>query len=99
MVITLSYRTLPAAQGLLVVLVWGGHAHCTWVCRKPERTMYLAFGHDEEVGGDLGAGSMAALLKSRGVSLDMVVDEGGPPRRDAAAPPRPRNPPCLQRPQ
>lgn len=40
--------------------------------------MYLAFGHDEEVGGDLGAGAMARLLASRGVSLDFVVDEGGP---------------------
>lgn len=40
--------------------------------------MYLAFGHDEEVGGDLGAGVMAALLKSRGVTLDMILDEGGP---------------------
>lgn len=40
--------------------------------------MYLAFGHDEEVGGELGAGAMAALLKSRGVTLDMVLDEGGP---------------------
>ena len=40
--------------------------------------MYLAFGHDEEVGGDLGAGAMAALLKSRSVTLDMILDEGGP---------------------
>ncbi|KAL3142393.1 hypothetical protein ABBQ38_002728 [Trebouxia sp. C0009 RCD-2024] len=45
---------------------------------KPERTLYLAFGHDEEVGGDLGAGAMASLLASRGVTLDFVVDEGGP---------------------
>ena len=48
-------------------------------CRtEPERTLYLAFGHDEEVGGDLGAGAMAALLASRGVTLDFIVDEGGP---------------------
>ena len=40
--------------------------------------MYLAFGHDEEVGGDLGAGAIARLLASRGVTLDFVVDEGGP---------------------
>ena len=40
--------------------------------------MYLAFGHDEEVGGELGAGSIASLLKSRGLTLDMVIDEGGP---------------------
>ena len=48
-------------------------------CRtQPERTLYLAFGHDEEVGGDMGAGAMASLLASRGVTLDFVVDEGGP---------------------
>lgn len=48
-------------------------------CRThPERTLYLAFGHDEEVGGDLGAGAIASLLASRGVTLDFVVDEGGP---------------------
>jgi carboxypeptidase PM20D1 len=41
----------------------------------PKRTVYLAFGHDEEVGGS-GARAMAALLKSRGVSLDLVLDEG-----------------------
>lgn len=45
---------------------------------QPERTLYLAFGHDEEVGGDRGAGAMASLLASRGVTLDFVVDEGGP---------------------
>lgn len=44
---------------------------------QPERTVYLAFGHDEEVGGLTGAKSIAALLKSRGVSLEYVLDEGG----------------------
>jgi len=43
----------------------------------PERTMYLAFGHDEEVGGAEGAARVAALLESRGVKLDYVIDEGG----------------------
>lgn len=31
----------------------------------PARTAVLAFGHDEEVGGQLGAGSMAKVLKER----------------------------------
>lgn len=44
---------------------------------EPERTVYLAFGHDEEVGGLTGAKIIAALLKSRGVSLEYVLDEGG----------------------
>ncbi|KAK9864322.1 hypothetical protein WJX84_003446, partial [Apatococcus fuscideae] len=44
---------------------------------KPERTLLFGFGHDEEVGGEKGAGSIARLLASRGVQLDMVNDEGG----------------------
>jgi carboxypeptidase PM20D1 len=43
---------------------------------RPRRTVYLGFGHDEEVGGE-GAMAIAALLKQRGVALDAVVDEGG----------------------
>jgi len=43
----------------------------------PARTVYLAYGHDEEVGGTGGAREIAALLKSRGVGLEMVLDEGG----------------------
>ncbi len=42
----------------------------------PRRTIYLAFGHDEEVGGQSGAASVAALLYSRGIKLDYVLDEG-----------------------
>ena len=44
---------------------------------RPERTFYLAYGHDEEVGGEQGAAQIAALLKARGIELEMVVDEGG----------------------
>lgn len=43
---------------------------------RPERTIYFAFGHDEEVGGK-GAKAMASLLKSRNVTADLVLDEGG----------------------
>lgn len=43
---------------------------------KPSRTLYLAYGADEEVGGLRGAARIAALLKSRGVRLDFVLDEG-----------------------
>lgn len=43
---------------------------------QPERTIYFAFGHDEEMGGK-GAQAMAALLKARGVQADLVLDEGG----------------------
>jgi carboxypeptidase PM20D1 len=44
---------------------------------RPKRTLYLAYGHDEEVGGTAGARAIAALLSSRGVALEMVIDEGG----------------------
>ena len=43
---------------------------------KPQRTLYLAFGHDEEIGGNDGAKEIAALLKKRGVELEYVLDEG-----------------------
>jgi len=42
----------------------------------PKRTVYLAFGHDEEIGGQQGAVQIAALLASRGVRLEYVLDEG-----------------------
>jgi carboxypeptidase PM20D1 len=42
----------------------------------PERTLLLAFGHDEETGGD-GAIAMAGLLANRGIPIESVLDEGG----------------------
>lgn len=42
----------------------------------PERTVYLAFGHDEESGGRQGAAKIAELLHQRGVVLEFVLDEG-----------------------
>jgi carboxypeptidase PM20D1 len=44
---------------------------------QPERTIYLGFGHDEEIGGIHGATEIAALLESRGVQLGCLLDEGG----------------------
>jgi carboxypeptidase PM20D1 len=44
---------------------------------RPKRSIYLAFGHDEEVGGEAGAAAIAELLKSRGVRPFLVLDEGG----------------------
>jgi carboxypeptidase PM20D1 len=43
---------------------------------QPERTIYLAFGHDEEVGGDFGAVAMVEHLKSKGIEAEYVLDEG-----------------------
>jgi carboxypeptidase PM20D1 len=42
----------------------------------PERTVYLAFGGDEEVTGQRGAGRIAAELAARGVVAECLVDEG-----------------------
>jgi carboxypeptidase PM20D1 len=42
---------------------------------RPARTVYLAFGHDEEIGGQDGAKKIAAVLKARGVRADLL-DEG-----------------------
>ncbi len=43
---------------------------------QPERTIYLAFGHDEEVGGLNGAQQIVAYLKKQGVAPEFVLDEG-----------------------
>lgn len=43
---------------------------------EPRRTIYLSFGHDEEVGGDLGAGVIAKYLEQQGVEAEFVLDEG-----------------------
>jgi carboxypeptidase PM20D1 len=43
----------------------------------PTRTIYIASGHDEEVGGANGAAKIAAHLKAQGVQAAMAIDEGG----------------------
>ncbi|PYQ58025.1 MAG: hypothetical protein DMF53_21255, partial [Acidobacteria bacterium] len=44
---------------------------------QPDRTIYFAFGHDEEVGGKYGAAEIAKLLAQRGVKPAFILDEGG----------------------
>ncbi|NIV42421.1 MAG: M20/M25/M40 family metallo-hydrolase, partial [Candidatus Dadabacteria bacterium] len=43
----------------------------------PKQTIYLSFGHDEEIGGNDGAKKTVELLQKRGVELEYVLDEGG----------------------
>jgi len=43
---------------------------------RPKRTIYLAFGGDEEVGGAQGAAKIVAALAGHDVHLDYVLDEG-----------------------
>jgi len=42
----------------------------------PERTIFFAFGHDEEIGGQNGAERIAEYFKSEGISFEYAIDEG-----------------------
>jgi len=44
---------------------------------RPQRSIYLSFGHDEEVGGKDGAAKVADYFKNEGITFDYVMDEGG----------------------
>ncbi len=46
--------------------------------RKPRRTIYMAFGGDEEAGGLRGARRVGEELEARGVRASFLLDEGGP---------------------
>ena len=43
---------------------------------QPKRTIYIAVGHDEEIGSKDGNIKIVELFKSRGVKLEYVIDEG-----------------------
>jgi carboxypeptidase PM20D1 len=43
---------------------------------QPARTVYLSFGHDEEIGGPMGAAAVTAYLKEQNVQLAWSLDEG-----------------------
>ncbi|MFA5401076.1 MAG: M20 family peptidase [Dehalococcoidia bacterium] len=43
---------------------------------KPSRSIYLAFGFDEEVGGKEGAGKIAEHLRAQGLKFEYIIDEG-----------------------
>ena len=44
---------------------------------QPQRTIYVALGHDEEIGGTEGNSKMAAWFRSHGIRLHSIIDEGG----------------------
>jgi carboxypeptidase PM20D1 len=44
---------------------------------QPTHTIYLLFGHDEEIGGLKGAKSAVDYLKNNDVDIQLVLDEGG----------------------
>jgi carboxypeptidase PM20D1 len=43
---------------------------------KPSRTVYIALGFDEEVGGQLGAAKIAEYFKAQDIKFDSIYDEG-----------------------
>ncbi len=45
---------------------------------EPERTVYIALNHDEEVGGRQGARKVADLMLEREIDIAFVTDEGMP---------------------
>ncbi len=45
--------------------------------KQPKRTVYFAFGHDEEIGGSQGAKKIAEYFEQKGLSFEFVLDEGG----------------------
>jgi len=49
---------------------------------RPERTIWFAFGGDEEISGTEGAGNLSRIFKERGLSFEFVMDEGGVIARD-----------------
>lgn len=44
---------------------------------QPKQTIYLCFGHDEEISGKRGAAKMAEWFKTHGIRPQLVLDEGG----------------------
>jgi carboxypeptidase PM20D1 len=44
---------------------------------QPRRTMLIALGHDEEIGGHRGNEVIARELEKRGIQLEFTLDEGG----------------------
>lgn len=44
---------------------------------KPRRDVYVAFGFDEEVGGEKGAKTIASWFKEKNLEFEFVLDEGG----------------------
>lgn len=44
---------------------------------KPTRSLYFAFGHDEEIGGESGAAKIAEYFKESEQQLSFAIDEGG----------------------
>jgi carboxypeptidase PM20D1 len=86
-----DWRESPFAGNIVDGAIWGRGAlddksgviaileAATWLIRSgftPERTIWLSFGHDEEVGGTNGAGAVRQFLEENNVRLAWSLDEG-----------------------
>jgi carboxypeptidase PM20D1 len=86
-----DWREPPFAGHITDGAIWGRGAlddksgviaileAATWLIRSgftPERTIWLSFGHDEEVGGARGAGAVRQFLEENDVRLAWSLDEG-----------------------
>lgn len=59
-----------------VMATFEGVEHLLAAGYKPRRTILLAFGHDEELGGEHGAAQIAAVLAQRHIRAWFSLDEG-----------------------
>ncbi len=88
-----EWRHAPFSGDIAEGFVWGRGSQdikLTLVCAlraaerllergfAPRRTIYFAFGGDEEIGGYRGARLTGEKLASRGVRASFLLDEGGP---------------------
>ncbi len=60
-----AFAILEAAESLLAQQI------------APTNDVYFVFGHDEEVGGEDGAGAVADFFRKNGVKTQLHLDEGG----------------------
>ena len=67
--------TLDDKQGLLCLLEAAESLLAEGF--TPQRTLVFAFGHDEEISGQQGAGALAERMRALGWHFDWMVDEGG----------------------
>jgi len=66
--IDMKHVVMATLEGIESLLAEGG--------AKPKRTVLLAFGHDEEIGGEAGAKAIVDLLEQRKVRAMFSLDEG-----------------------
>jgi carboxypeptidase PM20D1 len=67
--------TLDCKHGVIAILEAVRKLHEAGY--QPERTVYIALGHDEEIGGVDGNQKIADWFRSQGKRLHVIIDEGG----------------------